>query len=277
MRNPSLIALLIGHRIRTLRKKKKLTQEKLAELAGIEHKHIQLLESKKPSSARIDTLEKIARAFGMTLAEFFDFEASQEAATRNTYDLIYREYSARHSDIKEVRTQIKRFIQNMKPKAKILDIGCGPGRDAKFFAEQGYKVTGIDTSLKMIQLAETIAPGARFYQMDASRLYFEPETFDGIWANASLLHLSGRKLRAALTEIHTVLRRDGMFYASVKAAPESTEIVEREAYGQERYYQLWNKKDFLRELENAGFEITAFWEEGESPVWLNVLCKKAAA
>jgi transcriptional regulator with XRE-family HTH domain len=61
-------------RIRELRKKYGYTQEKLAELADIDYKHIQLLEGKHPSSAKIDTLEKLAKAFKMSLSEFLNIE-----------------------------------------------------------------------------------------------------------------------------------------------------------------------------------------------------------
>ena len=57
----------LARRIRELRKKKELTQERLAELAGIDYKHIQLLESKNPPYAKLDTLEKLAKAFKISL------------------------------------------------------------------------------------------------------------------------------------------------------------------------------------------------------------------
>ncbi|MDD4178859.1 MAG: helix-turn-helix transcriptional regulator [Candidatus Margulisbacteria bacterium] len=63
----------LAKRIRSLRRKHKLTQEGLAELAGTDYKHIQKLEGKAPPAAQIDTLEKIAIAFGMNLSKFFDF------------------------------------------------------------------------------------------------------------------------------------------------------------------------------------------------------------
>ena len=65
------IALRIRNRVRDLRKVQGITQEKLAELSGVDYKHIQLLEGASPPAARIDTLEKIAQGFSMTLAEFF--------------------------------------------------------------------------------------------------------------------------------------------------------------------------------------------------------------
>ncbi len=68
------IRLKLSKRIRELRKKHNYTQQKLAELAGIDYKHIQLLESKRPSASRLDTIEKLAKAFKMSPSEFLDFD-----------------------------------------------------------------------------------------------------------------------------------------------------------------------------------------------------------
>jgi len=70
---PEDIRIKIAKRIRNLREKYGFTQQKLSFITGIDHKHIQRLESKNPPSARIDTLEKIAYAFNLSLSEFFDF------------------------------------------------------------------------------------------------------------------------------------------------------------------------------------------------------------
>lgn len=69
------IALRVRNRIRELRKANGVTQERLAELSGVDYKHIQLLEGARPPAVRIDTLEKIALGFGLTLAEFFSTPA----------------------------------------------------------------------------------------------------------------------------------------------------------------------------------------------------------
>ena len=60
-------------RLRALRKKYDYTQEKLSELSGIDYKHIQLLESNNPSAATIDTLEKLAKAFHISVSELLKF------------------------------------------------------------------------------------------------------------------------------------------------------------------------------------------------------------
>lgn len=70
----SNIKFLLAKKLRALRKKHGLTQQKLAEMAGVDYKHIQFLESKNPPAARIDTLEKIAKAFGVDSAELLSFD-----------------------------------------------------------------------------------------------------------------------------------------------------------------------------------------------------------
>jgi transcriptional regulator with XRE-family HTH domain len=69
----TVIRLKLAGRLRELRKKKGLTQEKLSELSGIDYKHIQLLESRKAPAAKLDTIEKLARAFHISPSELLKF------------------------------------------------------------------------------------------------------------------------------------------------------------------------------------------------------------
>lgn len=64
-----MIATKVAKRLRELRKQCGYTQERLAEMSGVDYKHIQLLEGKNPPAARVDTLEKIAKAFHVSLSE----------------------------------------------------------------------------------------------------------------------------------------------------------------------------------------------------------------
>ena len=68
------ISRKLAKRIRELREKKGLTQEKLSELSDIDYKHIQLLESKNPPAAKLDTIDKLAKAFNMSLSRFLNFK-----------------------------------------------------------------------------------------------------------------------------------------------------------------------------------------------------------
>ncbi|MDP8260011.1 MAG: helix-turn-helix domain-containing protein [Candidatus Gygaella obscura] len=67
------IRLKLAKRLRELRKKNELTQDRLSELSGIDYKHIQLLESKKAPAAKLDTVEKLAKAFGLSPSELLKF------------------------------------------------------------------------------------------------------------------------------------------------------------------------------------------------------------
>ncbi|MDH4261863.1 MAG: helix-turn-helix transcriptional regulator [Spirochaetia bacterium] len=74
MSTKSKIIFNISKRIKQLRIEKGITQERLAALSGIDYKHIQLLESKKPPAIKIDTLEKICNGLSIKLCNFFDDE-----------------------------------------------------------------------------------------------------------------------------------------------------------------------------------------------------------
>ncbi len=74
------------------------------------------------------------------------------------------------------------------PDARILDLGCGAGRDAAVFTGLGHWVAGMDLSMGMLLEANRRAPGS-YLQGDMTRLPFAPESFDAAWLNASLLHL----------------------------------------------------------------------------------------
>ena len=67
------INIRFGNHLKALRRKKNLTQEKLADLAGLEYKYIQRLEGKKPSSPTLNSLEKLAKAFDISISELIDF------------------------------------------------------------------------------------------------------------------------------------------------------------------------------------------------------------
>ena len=66
------LRLKLGKKIRSLRLKANLSQEKLAELAGVGYKHIQEMEGKRPASTKIDTLAKIAKALGTTASKLLE-------------------------------------------------------------------------------------------------------------------------------------------------------------------------------------------------------------
>lgn len=99
--------------------------------------------------------------------------------TIQTYENLAKDYSRTHLDIREIKKVADFFITYLKG-PKVLDVGCGPGRDAKYFSEHGLEVVGIDLAKSFIKIASQNAPQATFLKMDMRNLEFGKETFDGI-------------------------------------------------------------------------------------------------
>jgi SAM-dependent methyltransferase len=106
------------------------------------------------------------------------------------------------------------FLQHLKPGAKILDAGCGSGRDSLFFKNHGFQVTAFDASEEMVKLASQLL-GQRVLHMSFEDLDL-PETYDGIWACASLLHVKRAELRNVIARLTQHLNTGGMLYMSFK-------------------------------------------------------------
>jgi len=106
------------------------------------------------------------------------------------------------------------FIGELPPGARILDAGCGSGRDVKAFSDMGFAVEAFDASAELVALARQLSGNAvahkRFQEVDAV------ETYDGIWCCASLLHISEAELPGVMTRLAIALKPNGVWYLSFK-------------------------------------------------------------
>lgn len=91
------------------------------------------------------------------------------------------------------------FLPHIPKGGKILDAGCGSGRDTKYFSNKGYDVTAIDESEKLAALA-TQHSGIPVQTLRFQDMTFDNE-FDGVWASASLLHVPKNQTEESLTEL----------------------------------------------------------------------------
>ena len=102
----------------------------------------------------------------------------------------------------------------------ILDVGCGSGRDANYFAKQGYDVTAIDVSAELIQWAQRHHMSSKidWHHLDFSGIEKQPwaNKFTGIWACASLLHVPFLELPCIIESLLETLADDGVMYLSFK-------------------------------------------------------------
>ena len=106
------------------------------------------------------------------------------------------------------------FLEYLPDHAKILDFGCGSGRDAKYFLDHGYDVDAVDGSVELCKAASAytgiVVKQMLFHELDAEDVY------DGIWACASILHVKREELPVILQKMCRALKASGWMYLSFK-------------------------------------------------------------
>ena len=182
----------------------------------------------------------------------------------NAHAAAYAE-SADAADMRELR---ERFLKYLKPGQKILDAGCGSGRDALAFLEAGYEAEAFDASEELCKIASEKTglkvSCRRFEELDG-----EAE-FDGIWACASLLHVERDDLPDVLKRLRKLLKPNGVLYASFKLGSGS-----RTKDG--RTFLDLNEEECRGFLKSAGFFIKEIFvtedvrEDHSGEKWVNAI------
>lgn len=161
------------------------------------------------------------------------------------------------------------FLSRMKEGGTILDYGSGSGRDSAYFLDKGFSVDSLDGSAEMKAQAERLF-GIKV-KLSSFLSLEEKDKYDGIWAQASILHLEEHDLKTALTLIERALKRDGVFYSSFRKG-------EGDGYENGRWYTNMTERRFLSFLP-ASLYVEKIWESqdvrpGVSRTWLSIICRK---
>ena len=112
----------------------------------------------------------------------------------------------------DMSRQYNFFLRYIPYGGKILDFGCGSGRDTLYFKDLGYEVDSIDGSEKLCEIARRYT-NSDVKCMDFSELDSKEE-YDGVWACSSILHVKREELIDILKKIRTFLKTNGYFYTS---------------------------------------------------------------
>jgi 2-polyprenyl-3-methyl-5-hydroxy-6-metoxy-1,4-benzoquinol methylase len=175
----------------------------------------------------------------------------------------------------DVPQNISALISNL-PKTKplkILDLGCGPGRDIQSFKSMGHDVVGLDASYTFCQMAAEYT-GCSILHQEFEKMNLEPESFHGIFANASLFHVSKSSLNKVLKDLHAALKANGVLFSSSPRG--NTESFDGNRYG--NYMEFEEYESFLTK---AGFKVlTHYYRPAGKPLdqqpWLAVVSGKQA-
>ena len=165
-----------------------------------------------------------------------------------------------------------KFIERLEKGDYILDFGCGSGRDAKYFIDNGFKVDAIDGSEELCKLASD------YTGINVKHMYFQQlsdiDKYNGIWACSSILHLKYEELVRVIEKMNLALKQNGIIYTSFKYGD-----FEGERNG--RYFTDMTEISFKKLIKNIrDLRIEEYWitsdvrpGRGEEK-WLNLILRK---
>ena len=172
-----------------------------------------------------------------------------------------------HADMSLWRDKFEAYIADG---GRVLDAGCGSGRDSKAFKQHGFSVVAFDASKEMCRAASEHI-GQEVWQMRFDEMSFEEE-FDGIWACASLLHVDHEELPQIVGKLKKALKNDGTMYVSFKYGDGKT-------VKGDRTFSNLTEESAKRLLDGCGFTvlesgITGDVREGRNDEkWVNVIAR----
>ena len=184
----------------------------------------------------------------------------------------YKENASQYTSVTYsslVHDALGEFLSRIKKGGTILDYGCGSGRDSDYFLKRGYSVVSLDGSKEMKAEAERLfgikVRLASFLSLD------EVEKYDGIWAQASILHLFEGDLKTALFLINKAMKKGGVLYCSFRKG-------DKDGYEEGRWYTNMTESRFSSLLPE-GLHVEKTWEgkdvrPGIDKTWLSIICRK---
>lgn len=193
---------------------------------------------------------------------------SEQQVTRDTYDCCAAAF-ARRFDESDFGAALRKFTALLPEGGRVLDLGCGSGRDLKWLSQRGFESVGIDWSRAMLNEARQ-RTDALLTLGDLRALPFADATFDGVWSNASMVHLGPAELHRALVEVERVLRPGGVFFASIASG--AGEEWRETWNGKRRWFRYYGATDVASAINQAGLSVAGIATEPgvTHGTWVNV-------
>lgn len=186
---------------------------------------------------------------------------------KNSYDLIADKWHAYSRDpgyIERALGYVDQILRDVPANATVLDLGCGTGIPiAKHIVEKGYRVLGVDQSMKMLEIARREVPGAEFIHGDMVQIEFNQQ-FAAAVAWDSAFHVERKYHSAIYHKLANCLEIGAKLLLSVGGAgPEEitagTEGFTSEMFGETFFYSGYEPAVARELIEAEGFEIEV-WE-----------------
>ena len=167
------------------------------------------------------------------------------------------------------------WLKSLPSDARLLDLGCGGGRDAGDLGQRGYRVVGVDRSSALLLAGRRRYQSLPLVRADLRYLPFQAMSFDGLWAAASLMHLPKPAARRILTDLYRLVRPGGLFAATVTYGVRSRLVTDGWVPG--RYFARWKKDELTRVVRRAGWkiiELKIITNRERKGRWLNLIAQR---
>jgi len=151
----------------------------------------------------------------------------------------------RDHDVSQNIAALLKHIEGAPP-FKVLDFGCGPGRDLKAFSALGHVAVGLEGSARFAAMARAYS-GCEVLEQDFLALDLPAARFDGVYANASLFHVPSLELPRVLSELRASLKPGGVLFSS------NPRGANEEGWNKGRYGAYHDLEAWRRYLAAAGF------------------------
>ena len=186
----------------------------------------------------------------------------------NYYDINAKEYIESTINC-DMSIHYEKYLKYLPNKGKILDVGFGSGRDMIYFKSLGYKVEGIDTSIEFVKNMKN--RGFDVSLMSVAKLNFK-NTYDGLWACASLLHIKREELEEPILRCINALKDNGILYCSFKYG-------NKEIEKNNRYFNYINE-EIINDIANKNdLNIIDLYQSNDvrtirnNEKWINIIFK----
>ena len=184
------------------------------------------------------------------------------------YNVIANDYYT-HRDLNKFNGELEKFSSLIPEGGRVLDVGCGAGiPTARYLVKKGLKVTGIDISDKMLQMARKNVPEAEFLKKDMMLLDFDGNKFDGIISVYSLFHVPKQEHFKIFQNFYRILKPAGILLIN-------TGISESEGvssfFGVPMFWSNNKPEKTLESVKNSGFSIIfdgVLQRGGEFQYWI---------
>lgn len=164
----------------------------------------------------------------------------------------------RDHDVSQNIGALLQYIEGESP-FRILDLGCGPGRDLKTFAELGHIAVGLEGAARFVEMARAYS-GCEVWLQDFLKLDLPDDYFEGVFAHAALFHVPSQELPRVLRELRATLKHNGVLFSS------NPRGHNEEGWNRRRYGAFHDLETWRRYVLDAGFlELTHYYRPAGMP------------